>query len=396
MRILSISAQKPNSTGSGVYLTETVRGFASLGHDQAVLAGIYEQDQVSLPDGVAFYPVYFDTPQLPFHIAGMSDEMPYPSTVYSQMTPEMTGQFAESFSKALMTAVAEFKPDVLLCHHLYLLTAIVRKLFPDLSVWGICHGTDLRQMAKNPLWRDEIREQICGLDKVFCLHEEQRSQAIACYNLDPCRVTVVGNGYNEQIFYDRGQRVPHAERRLVFAGKISEKKGVFSLLRALPLLGWDKDQFSLLMAGGWSNESQKQYVEKLIAESGYNVSLSGNLRQEQLAEEFNRGDIFVLPSFYDGLPLVLAESMACGMQVVCSDLPGIRPWMDAHVPHHTIRFVKPPRMHDADVPDPATLPRFEQELAEAIREAAEHPYLQRPDLSLVSWPGVCRRILAAR
>ena len=143
-------------------------------------------------------------------------------------------------------------------------------------------------------------------------------------------------------------------------------------------------------------EIKEQYVEKLIAESGYNVSLSGNLRQEQLAEEFNRGDIFVLPSFYDGLPLVLAESMACGMQVVCSDLPGIRPWMDAHVPHHTIRFVKPPRMHDADVPDPATLPGFEQELAEAIREAAEHPYLQRPDLSLVSWPGVCRRILSAR
>jgi len=41
MRILSITAQKPHSTGSGVYLTETVRGFKELGHTQAVIAGSF-------------------------------------------------------------------------------------------------------------------------------------------------------------------------------------------------------------------------------------------------------------------------------------------------------------------------------------------------------------------
>ena len=33
MRILSITAQKPNSTGSGVYLTELVKEYALLGHE---------------------------------------------------------------------------------------------------------------------------------------------------------------------------------------------------------------------------------------------------------------------------------------------------------------------------------------------------------------------------
>ena len=42
MKILSITAQKPNSTGSGVYLTEVVRQFAKEGHEQAVVAGVYE------------------------------------------------------------------------------------------------------------------------------------------------------------------------------------------------------------------------------------------------------------------------------------------------------------------------------------------------------------------
>ena len=39
MRILCISAQKPDSTGSGVYLAETVASLAAAGHQVAVIAG---------------------------------------------------------------------------------------------------------------------------------------------------------------------------------------------------------------------------------------------------------------------------------------------------------------------------------------------------------------------
>ena len=57
MKILSITAQKPNSTGSGVYLTELVRQFARDGHEQAVVAGVYEEDRIELPEGVEQYTV---------------------------------------------------------------------------------------------------------------------------------------------------------------------------------------------------------------------------------------------------------------------------------------------------------------------------------------------------
>ena len=50
MRILSITAQKPNSTGSGVYLTELVKEYALMGHEQAVIAGVYQEDLTELPE----------------------------------------------------------------------------------------------------------------------------------------------------------------------------------------------------------------------------------------------------------------------------------------------------------------------------------------------------------
>ena len=97
MQILSVTAQKPNSTGSGVYLTELVKEYAKEGHIQAVVAGVYEEDTVELPDGVEFHPVYFCSEELPFPIAGMSDEMPYQSTRYCDMTPDMTAKFKKAF-----------------------------------------------------------------------------------------------------------------------------------------------------------------------------------------------------------------------------------------------------------------------------------------------------------
>ena len=50
MNILSITAQKPNSTGSGIYLTELVKEFKRKGHFQAVVAGVYREERVELPD----------------------------------------------------------------------------------------------------------------------------------------------------------------------------------------------------------------------------------------------------------------------------------------------------------------------------------------------------------
>ena len=141
MRILSLTAQKPDSTGSGVYLAELVRGFAAQGHVQAVLCGTVAEDEIRLPAGVAVYPVCYQSGQLPFPVCGMSDELPYTSTRYRDLSEAMTRQLMQAFRSVLRTAVSEFKPHVILCHHLYFLAAMAREMFPDIPVYGQCHGS---------------------------------------------------------------------------------------------------------------------------------------------------------------------------------------------------------------------------------------------------------------
>ena len=61
MRILNVTAQKPNSTGSGIFLSELMKEFANKGHTQALVAGVYPEEETPVPDRVTFYPVYLET-----------------------------------------------------------------------------------------------------------------------------------------------------------------------------------------------------------------------------------------------------------------------------------------------------------------------------------------------
>ena len=125
MRILSITAQKPDSTGSGVFLTELVKGFQSLGCHQAVICGIAAGENVSFPEGIALFPVQYQTKELPFPVCGMSDEMPYESTRYRDLDEVMTNQLFAAFREKITEAVEKFRPDVMLCHHMYFSASLV-------------------------------------------------------------------------------------------------------------------------------------------------------------------------------------------------------------------------------------------------------------------------------
>lgn len=395
MKILSITAQKADSTGSGVFLAELVKAFRKQGHTQAVVCGMTGEDSLFLPEDVAVFPVYYDTPDLPFPVCGMSDEMPYRSTRYRDLDEGMTAQLLEAFRAKLREAVDSFKPDVILCHHLYFLAALAREEFPRIPVYGQCHGSDLRQIRKNGWQREWIAENVRNLDGIFALHEQQKKTINEIYGISPGKVAVMGTGYNSDVFrLDRTDAAPEAKNvRLIFAGKLSEKKGLFSLLRSLRLLP-DPGKYELALAGGYGNREEYLEICRLAEMCPCPVTFLGKLSHPELATEMNRSHIFILPSFYEGLPLVLIEAMACGLKTVCTDLPGIRPWLDRAIPGHGTVFVEPPRMYREDEPDPEDLPAFELALAEAI-QAAPHRPLPDPELvRQVSWDGLCEKYCA--
>ena len=92
-----------------------------------------------------------------------------------------------------------------------------------------------------------------------------------------------------------------------------------------------------------------------------------------------------------GIALRLYRS---GLQVVMTDLPGIRDWVDENAPGNGITWVRPPRMAGVDVPLTEDLPAFEWRLADAIEQALNRPR-HTCDVSALTWEHVTERMVAA-
>ncbi len=405
LRILNISAQRPDSTGSGVYLTELVRGQEALGHEAAILCGLGAGHEAEPPsDRTRLFAVRFDSDELPFHVCGMSDTMPYPSTRYRDMTPAMLAQFEQAFGRTIDNAIEAFCPDVIVCHHLYLVTTlVVEHAHGRCPVVAICHSTDLRQLGKHALCVGagkegealelRIRKGIRSLDAVLALHDEQARAICQAFDLAPERISVIGTGYDARLF-SRNDAVLREPGSLVYVGKISRAKGVESLMRSLALLGPSEGPSLVRLVGGRGvDDEEYNAIAALASSAPQPVEFAGRVEDGELVESYRRAQVFVLPSFYEGLPLVAIEALACGCRVVMTDLPGVRPWVEANLPAAPIEWVAPPRMDSVDVPLAEDLPAFERRLANALATALSKGFASPLDATALSWDSVAKRLL---
>lgn len=402
MRILQVSAQKPGCTGSGIYLQTLSRKLAQNNHQQAILAGVSSRDeswQYLSPD-VDFFPVVFDTPQLPFPLPGMSDVMPYPSTRYRDLTEEQYHAWLQAFLNHFQEALSDFRPDIVVCHHLWLLTSLIRQHFPAKPLLAVAHGTGLRQLELAPRFRDRVLTGCRQLTAVLALNEFQRLRISQIYQIPLNRIIVTGCAYDEKIFFPAESVVNRPYPRLVYCGKLARAKGVPQLIGAVTGLLTQYPGLQLELIGAGTGDEERD-ICSLIRGYCLNISQKGVLEQPALAERFRQANILVLPSFYEGLPLVVLEALACGLRVVVSDLPGLKDWLgDDILKRNVVTLVPLPPDLDIDVPHDEDLPVFEAHLKRAIEYQINNCLIKNrlsPTViaSLVqdhSWTYLCSRV----
>ncbi len=397
MRILHALSQRPEATGSGIYVQAMVREAFRAGHENFLLAGIPSGDRPQLDcltgDQCSF--VHFETGGLPFPVVGMSDVMPYPSKRFSDLNRADLEVYETCFSDRLERAVQDFHPDIIHSHHLWLLTSLIKRSFPKIPLVTTCHGSDLRQFQKCGDLQPRVLSGCDRLEGIMALSRAQKQEIIRLYEFSPDQVSVVGVGYHQEIFRPEPKPLlPPLE--MVYAGKLSRAKGVPWMLRALSKVS--EPSWRLHLIGGGDGPEKDETLS--IAESlGDRVQVHGPLPQKKLAEIFRRSHLLILPSFYEGLALVLLEALACGCRLVSTDFPGIEEVL-GNLPATYCRLVELPRLKSLDTPFPEDEASFERRLAAAIRdqiaavrqETKMDPALLAPILEAYSWPRVFERV----
>jgi len=111
--------------------------------------------------------------------------------------------------------------------------------------------------------------------------------------------------------------------KILYVGAVNQNKGVDILLSAVKLLKSKGYQVRLRIVG--RIEGKKNWFLKMVDSLSLNnyVDLVGYLSWEKVIYEYNKNDIFVLPSRCEGIPNVILEAMARGIPVIATDVGDI-------------------------------------------------------------------------
>ena len=122
---------------------------------------------------------------------------------------------------------------------------------------------------------------------------------------------------------------------VVYTGRLHPDKGLADLVQAWPAIATRWPQARLWLIG---EGPQRQELFDLISDLGfrYKICLPGSF--DEIDDVLAAADLFVLPSYSEGMSLSLLEAMAAGLPVVASDIPGNR----ALVTHEREGLLAPP------------------------------------------------------
>ena len=111
-------------------------------------------------------------------------------------------------------------------------------------------------------------------------------------------------------------------RNLLWVARVDRNKGIFVAIDAFAnLITQRPDLHFTIVGNGCDENAARQYVkEKKIP----NIVFKGSLRGEALAHEFTQGDIYILPSYFEGMATSVLEAMAFGLPVITTPVGGTK------------------------------------------------------------------------
>jgi colanic acid/amylovoran biosynthesis glycosyltransferase len=110
--------------------------------------------------------------------------------------------------------------------------------------------------------------------------------------------------------------------KLLYTGRLSVEKGLSVLFESLKALSDAGRDFELTLVGDGVDRDRLEVLARELRIDRYLV-FAGYRSQEEVGEYLGRSDIFILPSFAEGVPVSLMEAMVAGVPVVATNVGGV-------------------------------------------------------------------------
>ena len=188
------------------------------------------------------------------------------------------------------------------------------------------HGGDLFALKGKGLQR--LKRWVMDKSAALTVVSTAMKKTVVDMGVDPEKVEVIPMGVDLKGLFTPDPSVPRKTDELLFVGRLVEKKGVRSLLEAMPKVMEKHPTVRLVLAGSGPVETELRQQAQRLHLSG-RVDFLGMVAQTQLPALYQRATIAIFPFVVaksgdqEGFGLVQVEAMGCECPVIAGDLPAI-------------------------------------------------------------------------
>jgi glycosyltransferase involved in cell wall biosynthesis len=127
---------------------------------------------------------------------------------------------------------------------------------------------------------------------------------------------------NKDWSFKRNLSIPEEGEIVLFLSRLFREKGVFDLIESIPEVIGEFEKVYFVFAGdgpdkpGMEEACKRKEIDKV-------VRFTGNLQEEDVRKAFSCADIFVLPSYTEGMPMAILQALAAGLPVIATPVGAI-------------------------------------------------------------------------
>ena len=168
-----------------------------------------------------------------------------------------------------------------------------------------------------------LTRKIAAADFIVCISSFTRSQLM---NLSPStewrKFIVARLGVDATLFSPLPRKLPDGTFEILCVGRLTPAKGQHLLIDAVDRLLQQGRRVRLRLVGNGPDDSSLRACAGRLA-SPESVVFEGAVNQDRIRGIYATADVFCLPSFAEGLPVVLMEAMAMEIPCVSTNIAGI-------------------------------------------------------------------------
>lgn len=186
---------------------------------------------------------------------------------------------------------------------------------------GLNKKTKLIKMVQVLLYKIALPQ----LDKLIFLNEDDPRDLLEKYNIKVKKLEVLGGiGLDLEAYIHQPVVNSKLYLNFLFIGRLLKEKGIHEFVSAAKIVKseYPQIQFTVLGAIDIANPGalKQSELDGLVVSQIVNYPGHVNNIQDWIAD----ADVFVLPSYREGVPLSTQEAMAIGRAVITTDVPGCR------------------------------------------------------------------------